>query len=136
MIKRLNKKKYNEEFGKTWMKCAFNLDVYFDYEKCGIIFKTKKAYKILITLILPLMMILQVISHGIPTLKECLINYIEFMKKDAYRTEWITSDKSWVYKGMCKVLEVNTLNNKYSRLINFSLFYYYYLNSEKIHKYI
>ena len=113
MIKKLNRRKYNKEFGKTRLKCTFELDVYFDYEKCRIIFKTKNSYKILITIILPLMVIFQIISHGILTLREFFMNYIEFIKKDTYKTEWIMSDKSWVYKGMCKVLEVEILENRY-----------------------
>ena len=113
MIKKLNRKKYNKEFGKTRLKCTFELDVYFDYEKCRIIFKTRKIYKILITFILPLMIIFQIVSHGILTLKEFFINYMEFMKKDIYRTEWIMSEESWIYKGMCNVLEVDILNNKF-----------------------
>ena len=113
MIKKLDRKKYNNEFGKTWIKCTFELDVYFDYEKCRIIFKTKNSYKILITIILPLMVIFQIISHGILTLREFFMNYIEFMKEDIHKTEWVMSDKSWVYKGMCNVLEVDILNNKF-----------------------
>ena len=110
---KLDRKKYNKEFKETHLKCTFKFNVYFDYEKCRIIFKTKNSYKILITIILPLMVIFQIISHGILTLREFFMNYIEFMKEDIHKTEWIMSDKSWVYKGMCNVLEVDILNNKF-----------------------
>ena len=110
---KLDRKKYNKEFKETHLKCTFQFNVYFDYEKCRIIFKTRNSYKILITIILPLMVIFQIISHGILTLRGFFMNYIEFMKEDIHKTEWIMSDKSWVYNGMCKVLEVDILENRY-----------------------
>ena len=110
---KLDRKKYNKEFKETYLKCTFKFNVYFDDEKCRIIFKTRLDYKLLITFLLPLLIIFNVASNGILVFKETIISYIEFMKEDIYKTEWIMSNKSWVYKGMCKVLEVEILENRY-----------------------
>ena len=105
MIKRLNRRKFNEEFGKTHLKCSLRFNVYFDDEKFKIIFRTRLNYKILITLLLPLLIMFNIVAHGILIFKETITAYIDFMKEDVYKTEWIMSNKSWIYERICKVLE-------------------------------
>ena len=112
MIVKVNKKDFNNEFGDTWLKCTFAYNVYFDEEKCEIIFKHRNIFKFFMTIIFPFLLIFQVLTHGILCIKQCFIDYTSFMKEDIYKTEWIMSEKSWIYKSMCNVLKKETLLKK------------------------